>query len=139
MKRGILLLSLLIFSACQNNPEPPKPDACAGVTSKTHTVIIPKGAAYPPHNSQTGQREDPRWYNPAVLEINACDKVEWVNRDYVYHTATAEANSLAHFNTNYLTAGQTSTPIPFQKPGEYLYKCAPHAWMKGKIVVKKRP
>lgn len=71
-------------------------------------------------------------FAPAALEINAGDKVQFINLDQVQHTAT-ENNGL--FDTGLLAEGESET-VTFDNTGEFGYFCTPHPGMKAAIIVK---
>lgn len=114
MKRGTLLGAatslLFLLGACDNagggdiKPEP-----------KTHQVVISKFL-----------------FGPDVLTVQAGDSIEWVNKDFVPHTATEVS---ADWDTTQLNKNEAKALI-FSNPGEFDYICAYHPEMHGKIIVK---
>jgi plastocyanin len=74
-------------------------------------------------------------YDPKSLEIKSGDSVEWINKSYTEHSATAEA-SIENFNTGLVQPNKTSKKIEFSKPGTYSYHCSVHGkTMSAQIVV----
>ena len=71
-------------------------------------------------------------FNPKEIEINIGDSVTWTNRDSVGHTATSDSGE---FDSSILMDEQ-SFRYTFTKAGEFGYHCAPHPYMKGKIIVR---
>ncbi|MEL7460083.1 MAG: cupredoxin family copper-binding protein [Pseudomonadota bacterium] len=69
-------------------------------------------------------------FNPATLEMQAGDKVTFINLDGAPHTATADDGS---FDTGRLRRGQDAT-ITVSAAGTHSYFCAVHPRMKGRIV-----
>jgi plastocyanin len=69
---------------------------------------------------------------PAVLNVPAGTKVTWVNKGSKAHTVVS--------NDKLFDSGLVSIDgefsHTFDAPGTYLYHCAPHAKMVGRIVVK---
>ena len=69
-------------------------------------------------------------FSPATLQMEAGDKVQFINRDSAPHTATADNGA---FDTGRLRRGQDAT-VESKAAGEYSYICAIHPRMKGTIV-----
>ncbi len=69
---------------------------------------------------------------PAKLEVHVGDTVEWINRDFVAHTATADDKA---FDTGNLEAG-ASKRLVMTKAGTFPYTCHYHSGMKGTLVVE---
>lgn len=70
-------------------------------------------------------------FSIAELEIKVGDKVKFINRDNVEHTATADDNS---FDTGLFGEGEEKV-VTFDKEGDFGYYCAPHPGMKASIKV----
>ena len=68
-------------------------------------------------------------FQPNVLEMQAGDKVKFVNLDSAPHTATADDGS---FDTGTLNNGDEVT-IVIEKPGTYSFFCKFHPGMRGEI------
>lgn len=71
-------------------------------------------------------------YGPTRLVVPAGSVVEWVNRDAVVHTATAEDDA---WDSGGIPAG-ASWRARFDRPGIYPYYCGPHPFMKGVVIVE---
>ena len=71
-------------------------------------------------------------FDPPKLEVHVGDTVEWVNRDFVAHTATADDKT---FDTGKLEAG-ASKRLVMTKAGTFPYTCHFHSGMKGTLVVE---
>jgi len=69
-------------------------------------------------------------FNPATLNMQAGDKVQFINLDGAPHTATADGGL---FDTGRLKKGQAAT-IQIKTAGTHSYFCAVHPSMKGNIV-----
>src|SRR5688572_19028841 len=69
-------------------------------------------------------------FEPASITIAAGSSVVWHNSGEQVHTATGDG-----FDTGDVGAGKDSKAIPFPTAGSFDYKCTPHPWMKGTIVV----
>jgi nitrite reductase (NO-forming) len=77
--------------------------------------------------------EDPADYSVNVLTIKAGTTVTWSNDDPgMMHTVTAVDGS---FDSGFLEEGGTWS-YTFEEPGEFEYFCAPHPWMRAKIIVE---
>ena len=81
---------------------------------ETHTVVI------------EGMR-----FQPAALTVKRGDRVVWVNRDVVPHTATADKA----FDSAAIAPG-SSWGITLRKPGRHEVVCTMHPTMKASLVVK---
>ncbi|MCQ6559489.1 plastocyanin/azurin family copper-binding protein [Paenibacillus mendelii] len=71
-------------------------------------------------------------FSPASLEITSGDRITFVNKDPVSHTATADDDS---FDTDLFGKDEEKTVL-FEQVGEFGYYCAPHPAMRGTIIVK---
>lgn len=71
-------------------------------------------------------------YGPVRIVVRPGAVVEWVNRDDVVHTATAED---AAWNSEAIPPGE-SWRARFDDPGIYPYYCGPHPFMKAVVIVR---
>ncbi|MEA2584847.1 MAG: hypothetical protein QOF33_2932 [Thermomicrobiales bacterium] len=71
-------------------------------------------------------------FEPARLEVAAGTTVTWTNETEVAHTVSGA--NLEFEDSGYLDPGQSFSQT-FAKPGSYIYKCDPHPWMTGEVVV----
>ncbi|MGD8325969.1 MAG: cupredoxin family copper-binding protein [Sphingomonadales bacterium] len=114
MKRGTLLGAAISFSlllgACDNMGVRE-----AKAEPKTHQVVISKFL-----------------FGPDTITVNVGDSIEWVNKDFVPHTATEIS---ADWDTTQLNKNEAKSLI-FSNPGEFDYICAYHPEMHGKVIVK---
>jgi len=86
-----------------------------GVTAKEYTIAI----------------EDMRFV-PATLTVRRGDRVTWINRDLVPHTATATAKT---FDSSSIAPGGAWTYVATE-PGTQAYACAFHPTMKGEVSIR---
>jgi plastocyanin len=73
-------------------------------------------------------------FNPRKLTVSVGDKVTWVNRDDVPHTATSSGKPRL-FDSGTLDTDDKYSRV-FSTPGTYEYFCAVHPHMTGQIIVK---
>jgi len=71
-------------------------------------------------------------FSPAKIAAKVGDTVEWANKDFVAHTATARDGS---FNVD-LAASKTGRTV-LKKAGKVEYYCRYHPTMKAEIDVSK--
>jgi plastocyanin len=71
-------------------------------------------------------------FAPATLTIAKGDRVSFINKDAVGHTATADDES---FDTKMLDQDEAAE-IVFGEAGEFGYYCLPHPGMRGTIIVE---
>ena len=71
-------------------------------------------------------------FDPASLDLNVGDSVEWTNNDVSDHTVVARDNS---FTSGNLGGGATFR-YTFKKAGKFPYGCSLHPRMKGVVNVK---
>ena len=71
-------------------------------------------------------------YAPAEIRIRPGQRVEWINRDPVPHTVTADDRS---WDSGVMNEGARYVRR-FDHPGRYPYHCTPHPQMKGVVVVE---
>jgi plastocyanin len=69
---------------------------------------------------------------PSQLEIRAGTTVTWINQSAVPHTVTFGKDGFD--DSGPLAPGQTFSQT-FDSPGTYHYRCDPHPWMTGTILV----
>ena len=66
------------------------------------------------------------------IEVSAGTTIEWVNRDPLPHTVTADDGS---YDSGSLQPAAVWRHA-FDEPGTYTYHCTPHPFMRGTIVVR---
>jgi plastocyanin len=71
-------------------------------------------------------------FKPAQLTIPAGTKVTWINKGKKAHTVVSDDKL---FDSGLVNVGAEFTHT-FDTPGTYAVHCAPHAKMKGQIVVQ---
>lgn len=81
---------------------------------RTHTIVI-----------------DAMQFSPATLTVQRGDRVVWVNKDLLPHSATAASKA---FDSRRI-APQASWGSVMDKPGRLDYLCTFHPTMKGTLVV----
>ncbi len=69
---------------------------------------------------------------PAQIEIRAGTTVTWINQSAVPHTVTFGQDGLE--DSGPLAPGQTFSQT-LDTPGTYHYRCDPHPWMTGTVLV----
>lgn len=69
-------------------------------------------------------------FKPATINVSRGDRVVWVNRDRVPHTATRRGS----FDTGRIKSGG-AVAVRFNSRGTYRYICSLHPEMTGKVVV----
>jgi plastocyanin len=72
-------------------------------------------------------------FQPRSITIARGDVVAWVNVSDSAHTITGDDLSFA--DSGVLDPGQTFQQT-FDQPGTYHYRCGPHPWMEGDIIVE---
>jgi plastocyanin len=70
--------------------------------------------------------------NPAVVTAHVGDTIEWVNKDFVAHTATSKARGW-----DVMIPANKSATLVVKKPGAVDYICRFHPNMKGRIIIEK--
>lgn len=71
-------------------------------------------------------------FNPPVIQIKKGGSVTWTNRDNVLHNAILNDGS---GSTPLLSAGQSAI-LRFDNAGSFSYRCGPHPWMTGTVIVE---
>lgn len=71
-------------------------------------------------------------FGEPALHVRAGTRVRWVNDDQVQHTVTAEDGS---FDSGLIEPGRSYERV-FERPGEYGYHCAPHPFMRARVIVE---
>ena len=85
-----------------------------GTSPPTHTVTI-----------------EAMQFSPRILTVKRGDRVKWVNKDLVPHTATA-----ARVFDSRSLAPRASWSYVARKPGRYDYVCTLHPTMKATLIVE---
>ncbi|TBR25291.1 MAG: hypothetical protein EPO63_02125, partial [Candidatus Nitrosotenuis sp.] len=107
------------------------------------TITIPFGAYNPELNTPAKT-----WYEPALISVEAGEKVTWVNKDREAHTVTSGKGS-GRFgwmsnefggSDGYFDSGRfmpnESWSFTFDRKGMFTYYCTIHPWMEGTILVQ---
>ena len=75
-------------------------------------------------------------YDPKIVNASVGDSVVWTNKAFSKHTATSEDDGKT-FDTGEIKPSETSSPVKFDKEGEFKYHCKIHGTtMSGTVVVK---
>ncbi|MEW5995618.1 MAG: cupredoxin family copper-binding protein [Candidatus Zixiibacteriota bacterium] len=73
-------------------------------------------------------------FSPSSITVSVGTTVTWTNMDAVIHTATSTGGPTS-FDSGNLLQGQ-SWSYTFSQAGTYTYKCTPHPYMTGTVVVQ---
>ena len=71
-------------------------------------------------------------FGPSDLQVQAGDRVTWINCDEDSHTSTADEGA---WSSPLLAPGDAFTQT-FPEPGEFTYHCEPHPFMTGRVTVE---
>ena len=75
-------------------------------------------------------------YDPKSVEVPVGGSIVWTNKAFSNHTATSEDDGKT-FDTGEIKPNESSSPVKFDKEGEFKYHCKIHGeTMSGTIVVK---
>ena len=75
-------------------------------------------------------------YDPKSVEVPVGGSIVWTNKAFTNHTATSEDDGKT-FDTGEIKPGESSSPVKFDKEGEFQYHCKIHGkTMGGTVVVK---
>ena len=75
-------------------------------------------------------------YDPKSVEVPVGGSIVWANKAFTNHTATSEDDGKT-FDTGEIKPNESSSPVKFDKEGEFQYHCKIHGkTMSGTIVVK---
>ena len=72
-------------------------------------------------------------FNPSTITINKGDTVVWINKDSIRHSVVSDSGS--ELDSSLLSQEQSYSHT-FNEAGTYNYHCAPHSYMKAKIIVE---
>ena len=100
-----ILFAVAAVAAAVAAPAPPR----------QHTVVV-EGMAF----------------TPSTLSVKRGDRIVWVNRDLVPHTATARDRS---FDSGRIAAGAAWSRVAVRR-GRFAYDCTYHPTMTGTLVVE---
>jgi plastocyanin len=75
-------------------------------------------------------------YDPKSVEVPVGGSIVWTNKAFTNHTATSEDEGKT-FDTGEIKPNESSSPVKFDKEGEFQYHCTIHGkTMSGTVVVK---
>ena len=75
-------------------------------------------------------------YDPKTVEVPVGGSIVWTNKAFSNHTATSEDDGKT-FDTGEIKPNESSSPVKFDKEGEFNYHCRIHGkTMSGTVVVK---
>ena len=75
-------------------------------------------------------------YEPKSVEVPVGGSIVWTNKAFTNHTATSEDDGKT-FDTGEIKPNESSSPVKFDKEGEFNYHCKIHGkTMSGTVVVK---
>jgi len=78
-------------------------------------------------------------YDPKSVEVPVGGSIVWTNKAFTNHTATSEDDGKT-FDTGEIKPNESSSPVKFDKEGEFTYHCKIHGkTMSGTVVVKPSP
>jgi plastocyanin len=74
-------------------------------------------------------------YDPKRVEVPVGGSVVWTNKAFTNHTGTSDDGQT--FDTGEIKPNESSSPVKFDKEGEFNYHCTIHGkTMSGIVVVK---
>ena len=74
-------------------------------------------------------------YDPKSVEVPVGGSIVWTNKAFTNHTATSDDGQT--FDTGEIKPNESSSPVKFDKEGEFNYHCTIHGkTMSGTVVVK---
>lgn len=143
----VLLGAFLLFAPASAPNGTPQAGMPVPGTETPETIVTPEAAPSNPLGGARGGVEVPSGiivepvtaevtisnfsFTPAELRIVRGTTVTWTNEDTVRHNAVSEGNFLSP-----LLAKGESWSYTFTTAGTYDYRCTPHPFMRGKIVVE---
>jgi plastocyanin len=75
-------------------------------------------------------------YDPKSVEVPVGGSIVWTNKAFTNHTSTSEDDGKT-FDTGEIKPNASSSPVKFDKEGEFRYHCKIHGkTMSGTITVK---
>ena len=74
-------------------------------------------------------------YDPKSVEVPVGGSIVWTNKAFTNHTASSDDGQT--FDTGEIKPNESSSPVKFDKEGEFTYHCKIHGkTMSGTVVVK---
>ena len=99
------------------------------------TASVAWAAASNPKSKQISVDMKSISYDPNIVNASVGDSIVWTNKAFSNHTATSEDEG--SFDTGEVKPGESSSPVKFDKEGEFQYHCKIHGkTMSGTVVVK---
>ncbi len=129
------LLAVLLVAGCIGQAETAPTEGETGTTpaeetgAETGQTVIKEET---PAKTVTVEIKNYEFATP-VVNIKKGDKVKWIQRDSIGHTVTSDTN--AWESSPVLKSGETFEHT-FAETGTFTYRCTPHSYMKGKVIVE---
>ncbi len=144
MIKGLLIIlvvfAALLISGCAheqqtNEPSSNQPAAPPESSPPASTPPVSNPPSAPTESSKTYNIDIKSFaFSPSTLTIKKGDKVVWTNKDSAGHTVTSDFGN--ELNSGTLSNGESYSHT-FNTAGTFEYHCAPHPFMKAKIIVEK--
>lgn len=105
-----------------------------GGASRWGRIFAPAAPPPPPPATSDTARAEIRLvaFQPAEIRVRAGQVVQWVNRDPLEHTVTADGGD---WGSEPIGEGEVYARR-FDEPGRYPFHCTPHPQMKGVVIVE---
>ncbi len=122
-----------IFEAVEDSPPDTADEGAAASEGPTVSILAGSDSFQPADAADEFEPEEGIGdYSENVLTVPVGTTVTWTNDDSTMHTVTS-VDGL--FDSGFLREGQAWS-YTFTEPGEYEYLCAPHPWMRARVVVE---
>ena len=102
---------------------------CGSSSSSPNNPNTPSADVVITINGQNGGMS----FSPAAATLRAGQTVAWRNADNLGHDATADGGA---FDSRFIGAGQSSTPITMSTAGTFPYHCSIHPTMVATLTVQ---
>lgn len=138
---GVLVVGAVAFFSTAGDVAPTPTPTPTPTPVPVTPPVSPNPAVNPPATAPTPAPASPArvsvaienyQYLPKTITVKKGTVVTWTNKDAVAHTVTSTSGSV--LNSPYFGKNQTWS-YTFDTVGTYDYKCAPHPYMTGRVVV----
>ena len=128
----LIILSVFFAAGCVDNGDSNEPSPSMPVEEVNNG-----GTAAGAEETGTGTGSDivnveirDYKYTPQNVTVKVGQTVRWTNNDTVLHDVVGSG-----IESDYLQKGEKFT-YTFEEEGTYRYKCTPHPWMEGEVIVE---
>ncbi len=130
----LLVIAALLISGCAHEQQANEPSSNQPAAPPESSLPASSPPAAPAESAKTHSIDIKSFaFSQLTLTVKMGDTVVWTNKDSAGHTVTSDSGN--ELNSGTLSNGQSYSHT-FNTAGTFEYHCAPHPFMKAKIIVE---